>query len=61
MLLYNVERQIRDYGYWYTYWYLTDDKVFTKRSALWLIWVTRQAMLHRDGKTIFTRIIDKLS
>lgn len=60
---FNIQHQIKDHGYWYTYWYLTCDDLFecSKLEAIWLIWISRQMMLHHQRKTLFTRVIDKLS
>ena len=46
-------------GFWYTYHMLTSDLWdMRRRDALWLIWVARQHMLHKDGRSMRERFVD---
>lgn len=40
-----VFRDLKSYGFWYTYWNLCDDGM-SPLSALWLIWVAWNAGNH---------------
>lgn len=61
MNVFNTADTINEFGYWYTYDLLTRLYFMPRREALWIMWVARQTTLHQQGKTLFTRAIDKLS
>jgi hypothetical protein len=61
MNIFETADTIEAFGYWYTYDFLTRINFMPRRKALWMIWIARQYILHRDKQTLFTRALDKLS
>jgi len=51
---------IENCGYWMTYHHLTDAYRLPRRQALWMMWIARQYRLHRDGRSFFDRILDRV-
>ena len=46
-------------GFWYTYHTMTSMPYDDRRmDALWKIWVARQHMLHKDGRSMRERFVD---
>ena len=61
MNVFNTADTIDEFGYWYTYDLLTRLYFMPRRKALWMIWIARQYILHRNNQTLFTRALDILS
>jgi len=48
-------------GFWYTYHMMTSYPWdMRRRDALWMIWVARQHMLYKDGRSMAQRLIDSI-
>jgi len=57
----HVETCLKFDGYWYTYHMLTSYPWgVRRRDALWLLWIARQHMLHRDGRSLVQRLVDSI-
>jgi hypothetical protein len=60
MSIYDTADLIENCGYWMTYHHLTDAYRLPRRQALWMMWIARQYMLHRNGRSFFERILDRV-
>jgi hypothetical protein len=53
-----IADDVKAYGFWYAYWHLRDNWKLSRTESLWLLWVARQYVLHRDGRTMIERFAD---
>ena len=57
--VFDTADMIHGFGYWFTYHQLTHTYDMPRGQALWMMWVARQYMLHRDGRSLVHRFVDK--
>ena len=58
MSIFDTADMIDGFGYWTTYHQLTDAFQLSRRQALWTLWIARQYMLHRSGRSFFDRVLN---
>ncbi len=56
--IFEIADTINAFGYWVTYHQLTDTYRLPRRRALWMMWIARQYLLHRDGRSFCDRVLN---